>query len=80
MEVKPNGDRYNCFKKWESRKHMPYDYANEGLVNKIMSNKIYNTENPILRGLISVFEQAIVCCLKYADVLANYKDFRNRNR
>ena len=47
-----NGTRYNEFKLWEDTKNQPYDYKEKGLVNHILSNKIYNTTNPILKFIL----------------------------
>ena len=80
MEINNNGTRYNNYILWENRKHMPYDYARDGLLNKVLSNKIYNNKNIILKNILNIYEVTIVNILKTVDILNNYKNFLYRNR
>lgn len=80
MTVNNNGTRYAGYRLWESRKNMPYDYTNDGLLRKIVSRKIWDTNNAVLRSLLGVYEFALIYCMKYADILCNYKNYLWRNR
>lgn len=75
-----NGTRYKTYKKYENTLHSPYDYENNGLLNRILSNKIYNTTNPVLRYILNIYEQAIIYVLKYIDILENFFNYNKFNR
>lgn len=75
-----NGNRYKIYKQYEHRLHSPYDYETNGLLNRILSNKIYNTTNPILKYILSVYEQSIIYLLKYVDILENFFNYNKFNR
>lgn len=47
-----NGYRYKEYKSWEKSLHKPYDYEDKGLVNHIMSKKIHQTSNPVLKYIL----------------------------
>lgn len=80
MLQRPSGTRYREYKKWESTKQTPYDYQANGLVSKILSKPIAETENPILRMVLKYYESSIIFLLKYVDVLKHFKDVHWRNR
>lgn len=80
MIRKTNGDRYKKYKLWEFTKQTPYDYENEGLVKKIVSKPISNTNNPILKIILNYYESSIVFLLKYVDILKHFKDIHWKNR
>lgn len=75
-----NGYRYDQYKSWEKRLHTPYDYESGGVMNKIVSNRIANTANPILRVLLSFCDQSLVYAMKFTDVLKNFKNYYWKNR
>ena len=61
-------------------KNQEYDYKNKGLIQYIMSSKIVNSENHILRTILSYFEQSIIFLLKYVDRLKHFKNYHWKNR
>jgi hypothetical protein len=80
MQVFDNGHRYNELSSFEKLKNNPYDYKNKGLIQHLMSPKIYNTKNPVLRYILKIYEQSIVYVLQYIDILKNYKNYTFYNR
>lgn len=75
-----NGSRYNSYKKFEHSLHQPYDYRSKGILNKILSHKIYNTTNPILKYVLSIYEQSIIYVFNYIDILENFFNYNRYNR
>ncbi len=75
-----NGIRYKQYKKWEDIKYKPYDYENDGLVKRIVSKPIAQTDNPILKIVLRFYESSIVFLLKYIDILKHFKDIHWKNR
>ena len=80
MIQRPNGNRYNDYKLWESTKLTPYDYEHSGLVKRIVSKPIANTDNPIFKIVLKYYESSIVFLLKYVDILKHFKDIHWKNR
>ncbi len=80
MQYKENGTRYKKYYLWEDRKNSPYNYENFGLLRHIISNKIVNTENDILKFVLNYYEKSIFFMLKYVDRLKNFKNYHWRNR
>ncbi len=80
MIQRPNGTRYEKYKLWEITKQTPYDYKEDGLVKRIISKPIANTDNPILQKVLKFYESSIVFLLKYIDILKHFKDVHWRNR
>ena len=75
-----NGHRFNEAKSFETKLHMPYDYAEEGLAKHILSHKITETTNPLLRAVLDYYEYAIIYMLKFADNLKQFKNYNWKNR
>jgi hypothetical protein len=80
MEVRNNGTRFNNYYKWEKIKYQPYNYVRDGLLNKIMSNSILKTTNPILKIILQFVESSLIFSMKYTDVLKNFKNIHWKNR
>lgn len=80
MEKRTNGTRYIKYKIWNHVKNEPYDYANDGLLNKILSNKIVNTNNIALKIILEYYEKSLVFLMKYVDTLKNFKNYHWKNR
>ena len=76
----PNGTRYDNYWRYERKLHQPYDYRHKGLLNRLMSHKIWQTKNPILSACLNVFESNLLLILGYADELWNYQNYRFHNR
>lgn len=80
METARNGERYSQYYRWENMRHLPYDYDRDGLLKKVVSHKIWETDNPVLRAMLDVWERSLVWCMKAADVLCQYKNYLWLNR
>lgn len=80
MIYKENGTKYRDYCLWENKKYSPYDYERNGLIKHILSNKIVNTENPILKSILIYYEKSIIFVLKYIDKLKHFKNYHWKNR
>lgn len=80
IEQYENGKRFDHYYKYEQKRHQPYDYRHKGLLNRIMSNKIYNSKNKVLQAVLAEYNKIIMLWMNYADVLWNFKNPRFRNR
>ena len=80
MTYNDNGNRYKHYQHWEHVKNAPYDYERYGLLNKIMSNRIYNTTNEALKVILSYYERSLIFVMKYVDRLKHFKNPYWKNR
>lgn len=80
MIVNRNGYRFNAYYKWEKIKNSPYNYERDGLLRHIMSNKIVNSNNKILKIILLYYEKSMVFLMKYVDILKNFKNIHWKNR
>ena len=81
MDIKlPNGTRFYNYDEWEKRKNSPYNYKKNGLLHKIMSHTIVETNNQVLQILLSYYEKSIIFLLNYVDILKHFKNPHWRNR
>ena len=80
MIVRENGTYNERYKSWEQLAHQPYDYKNEGLVKKILSHKITESDSPIIQYILQIYEESLVFCMKYIDILQNYFNYNWKNR
>lgn len=80
MKVYDSGHRYDNYYKWDGLKNQPYDYARNGLINKLLSQKILDTKNRITQNILTFYEQSIIFMLKYVDRLKQFKDLSVKNR
>lgn len=80
MQYRENGTRYKDYRMWEDRKMIAYNYEQDGLLKHLLSNKIVNSKNPILKIILSYYEQTIIYMLKYVDELKNFKNYHAKNR
>lgn len=80
MTYNDNGNRYKHYQHWENVKNTPYDYERYGLLNKIMSNRIYNTTNEALKVILSYYEKSLIFVMKYVDRLKHFKNPYWKNR
>lgn len=80
MIQRANGTRFRDYKLWEVIKQKPYDYERDGLVKRIVSKPIANTDNPVLQIVLKFYESSIVFILKYTDILKHFKDVHWKNR
>lgn len=80
MIQRPNGERFKDYILWENTKQTPYNYEREGLVKRIVSKPIANTDNPVLKIVLGFYESSIVFLLKYIDILKHFKDVHWKNK
>ena len=81
MDIRyPNGTRYRYDYKWEKRKNLPYQYDTEGLLNKIISRRIVDTDNEVLKLVLNFYERSLVFMMKYVDELKHFKNPHWKNR
>ena len=80
MTYNDNGNRYKHYQHWENVNNAPYDYERYGLLNKIMSNRIYNTTNEALKVILSYYERSLIFVMKYVDRLKHFKNPYWKNR
>ena len=80
MEIRKNGMRFNNYDSWEIIKCEPYNYAKDGLLNKIMSPAIVNTNNGVLKSILDFMESSLIFLMNYTDVLKNFKNTHWKNR
>lgn len=80
MKILQNGYRYREYYRWEKTKNNPYNYERNGLLNKLLSPSVYNTNNPITKFILNVYEKSVVFMMKYVDILKNFKNYNWKNR
>lgn len=80
MIVRPNGTKYYTYFVWNKTKNEPYKYEMYGILPKIMSANVVNTDNTALKYILSFFEKSIIFLLKYVDELKNFKNIHWKNR
>ena len=80
MKYKANGNRYKNYYKWEDFKNESYNYERDGLLKHIMSRKIVDTNNYILKLMLDYYERSLVLLMRYADELRNFKNIHWKNR
>lgn len=80
MEVLRNGTRFDNYRLYETKLHTRYDYANEGLLRHLVSPRIRNTKNPILRFMLAYTEQSLIFAMKTVDILQNFYNYNWKNR
>lgn len=80
MEHNANGNRYKNFYRWESVKNEGYDYEREGLIKRLMSSRIINTNNKVLKIILDYYETSLVFLMRYVDILKNFKNPCWKNR
>ena len=78
LEYRPNGTRWKYIKKHQNIKHQPYDYADEGLLNKLLPEHVVNTDNDTTKAVLDFVEDVCVRILKYVDELKHFKDWNWR--
>lgn len=79
-ELNSKGTRHYDINLWEDRKYKPYDYAKNGLLQHLLSNKIVYSKNAVLKAVLQYYEKSIVFVLKYIDELKNFKNYHAKNR
>ena len=80
MNTQVNGKRFESFKEWEKTKNLEYDYAAKGITNKILSKPIANSDNPVLRIILNLYDSTITYMLKAIDILRDFKNIHSKNR
>ena len=80
LVTRSNGDKYLTYFIWDKSKHNPYKYNLYGILPKLMSSSIINTENVALKYILSFYDKTFIFLLKYIDELKNFKNFHWKNR
>ena len=80
MVYKTNGDRYKNYYKCDDVKNSAYNYEREGLLKHIMSKRIVETDNYVLRLMLDYYERSLVFLMRYVDELRNFKNIHWKNR
>lgn len=75
MIYRPNGTRWKYIKKHQSIKHQPYDYAEEGLLCKLLPPNTYNTKNKTTKAVFDFVDDICIRLLKYVEILKNFKNW-----
>lgn len=75
-----NGERFKYNSYWENLKNNPYDYERYGLLNHILSNRIFNSTNQPLKIILNFYENSLIFIMKYVDILKNFKNIYWKNR
>ena len=68
METRNNATRFINYDRWESTKYMPYNYVKNGLLNRIMSSQIANTNNAIFKILLQFVEIYLIVLVLYFEM------------
>lgn len=76
----PNGFQFVNYVNWNKVKNGEYDYARYGLLARVMSRTIINTNNPLTKKFLQFYEDSIIFILKYVDILKHFKDIHWKNR
>lgn len=80
MISRPLGTRYKNYELFENKLHQPYNYERYGLLNKIVSHKITDTKNIVLKNVLKYYEQSFIFAMKYVDRLKHFKNYNWVNR
>jgi hypothetical protein len=80
MKQNPVGTRYEDYKLYEKKLNQPYDYSRNGLLNKILPNRIVNSKNTIFKEVLNYFEKMFIYLMKYVDKLKHFKNYNAINR
>lgn len=80
MTSRENGTHLHIYRNWEDKKHQPYDYKRDGLLKHLLSNRIVNTTNPILKDILNIYENLMVFAMDYVGILNNFHNYTQRNR
>ena len=81
MDIKlANGTRYINYCEWESRKQTLYNYKKNGLLKRILSHVILDSNNEALNIILKFYEGSIIFLLSYVDELKYFKNPHWKNR
>lgn len=80
MNTQNNGKRFESYKDWDISHNFEYDYARNGVVKKIVSKPMAQTDNPILKIILQFYDSTITYMLKSIDILKNFKNIHWKNR
>ena len=80
MITNENGHRYKKYDLWDKLKHLPYDYEKNGTMKRIVSHKIWKTDNEFLQDILKVCDATLTILMKTTDVLHNWHYYLWKNR
>ena len=75
MEYRRIGTKYEYIKLHSKEHSKPYNYKRNGLLSKIMSPVIVNTENKVTQLVLRFVETAAIFLLGYVDELKHFKNW-----
>lgn len=79
-QVYTNGTKFNAYRLFETHLHARYDYANDGLLRHLISPRIRDTKNPVLKYMMHYIESSLVFAMKSVDILQNIHNYNWKNR
>lgn len=75
--------KYGYLRKYEILLNQSYDYENEGILNKIMSNKIFirakKANNNFLLTFLALIDTYLIELLLSIKELKNFKNYLSKN-
>lgn len=74
LERRELGTKYRVNKRYEHVEHVPYDYQEQGLLNKLLPKDIVKTKNIYTKSVLDAMEYVLVWLMKYVDILKNFKN------
>ena len=80
LQIYDNDYKYRNMKDRETLLHQPYDFRHDGLLKRLVSKRIANTTNPILKDILNYVETNLIMMMDYADVLENFYNWNHKNR
>lgn len=78
MEYRKPYTRYEYLESFNRAKHQPYDYKKNGLLNKMLSPAITQTQNKTTRLILEFVESVVTFWMDYVDELKNFKNWSYR--
>lgn len=79
-KIYTNGTRFESYRLFENQLHRRYDYANEGLLKHLISPRLRNTQNPVLKYVLLYIERNLIFAMKTVDILQNFHNYNWKNR
>lgn len=64
---------------FNNRYSKAYDYANGGILSKILPPVVYNATNPVTHHIIMKIDDLAIWLLKYVDELRYFKDWFHKD-
>lgn len=75
MLYRESGTRCSYLKFFEHQLHLPYDYEEEGLMNKVLPPHVVAATAPTTQALIQFMDKLFTWLMKYVDELKQFKNY-----